>query len=978
MQTVIEKIQNTASIKAIVEVIRKALGNGRKSYVVTAKGEEVKTQFEVVDASMLLVSNHLDGRINEAYPQELQPRDRTRFSSKLQVNNISRSLRPAQLTDSGLSSHGAPIIGEDNAVESGNGRSMGIIRAYAEGRADDYRSFLIKHARDYGVRARDIEQMERPILVRRRLTDVDRVKFAKDSNLSDLQEMSSSEKAFVDAESITPAMMQLFAPSDSGDLLSLSNAPFVKAFMEEIGATAAAGLLTEDGRPTRQLIDRMQNSIFAKAYKDSRLVKMVSEEPDPEMRNVLTALNSAASDFAQMVMLSGDVHRETVGSLMEGASEVTSLDKTALGALKDAIDLVRRSKESGQHIQDVIAQVGMFEEATDEAKALALFIVDNNRSAKRMGQAFKLMAERINDELIHQQQAMGDMFGGGSVSLQEVLQMVSNQMQNEGGKGLSGALFESTKKRGDAVLPVLRNASSVQGMKRIIEALTFDGSGSLSTLAAAVNAAIKTLTMTSLNDAAALKRYQALTASILGKKIETFTDRYGRASLYTLHPLIRNAHMFKQPDWSALFNSGQIFQLHYAIKLVMADEVERTEVIAAAREAYPVISKVIGRSRILTQGYMSAMGIMLPEYRPASVYKAIIAASSDKGQSTLSATGASVAVMYDVDRGRELMKYGDVTAEAEGIKKRYTGYLSRVKAKIDSLQDSDKAVVEKLPYSLRAAFPAFHAVDLSGPTLNFGQTYGRRKSVSNWLERYDPEEIRDIADKHSQSSSLVSEIINEMADAAENHQQAIVNLCDRARALAQEIISESDVTEEDANEWIKGIKIHKKAIDTIDEKHGEGAFYNALNDIYRLCRGGISTLKEIKYLERTRAAACVNDGSLILGASSDLGVLWHEVGHHFEYSHPDRLAKAKAFMASGGEAGLLDLGRSEIAANLNLSDPYMGRLYGSKTIEDTRSTEIFSMAFQCFYEPRYAGNSILNGDALLDFVIGLIKGEHNA
>ncbi|MCV4777892.1 hypothetical protein OFM21_34450, partial [Escherichia coli] len=77
------------------------------SYVVTAKGDEVKTAFDIVDASALLVSNTLDGKINPDYPQELQPRDRTRASSLLQVNQISKDLRPAQLTDSGLSSHGA-------------------------------------------------------------------------------------------------------------------------------------------------------------------------------------------------------------------------------------------------------------------------------------------------------------------------------------------------------------------------------------------------------------------------------------------------------------------------------------------------------------------------------------------------------------------------------------------------------------------------------------------------------------------------------------------------------------------------------------------------------------------------------------------------------------------------------------------------------------------------------------------------------
>lgn len=437
-QSVLKQIQTAPTIKALINVIRQAFDRGRSSFVVTAKGDEVKTRFKLVDAANLVVSNHQDGRINEGYPQELQPRDRTRFSSKLQVNNISRSLRPAQLTDSGLSSHGSPIVGADNVVESGNGRTMGIIRAYAEGKADNYRDFLIQNARSYGISAADVKSMQRPILVRERLTDVDRAQFAKDSNLSDLQEMSASEKAFVDAESISPDMMQLFQPSEGGDLLARSNDAFISAFVTQIGATAAAGLLTEDGRPTRQLIDRLQNSIFAKAYKDERLVKMVSEEPDPDMRNVLTALNTAANDFAQMQILSGDVHKDTVSSLVDGTEDVASLDKKALGALKEAVDLVRQAKESGQHISDVIAQMGMFENASDEAKALALFIVQNNRSAKRMGKAFKLLADKINNELTHQQHALGDMFGGGEVSLQDILRQVSDELEAEGGTGLGG------------------------------------------------------------------------------------------------------------------------------------------------------------------------------------------------------------------------------------------------------------------------------------------------------------------------------------------------------------------------------------------------------------------------------------------------------------------------------------------------------------------------------------------------------------
>ena len=458
-----EQVAMATSMTTLIALLKNLPEFGRVSYVVTAKGDEIKTAFDIVDASTLLVSNTLDGKVNPAYPQELQPRDRTRASSLLQVNQISKDLRPAQLTDSGLSSHGAPIIGEDNAVESGNGRTMGIIKAYQDGIADKYRNYLIEHAGDFGLSADKVSSMQAPILVRRRQTKVNRVQFAKDSNISDLQEMAASEKAFVDADSISPEMMALFNPSDNGDLLGRSNNAFIRGFMMQVGATQAAGLVTEDGRPTRQLVDRVQNAIFAKAYKDSRLVRMVAEEPDPDMRNVLTALNAAASDFVQMQAISGEAHKQAVNTLVDGIETVDTLDKKALSALKDAVDLVRQSKESGQHINDVIAQGDMFTETDPEVKALALFIVANNRSAKRMGTAFKLMAQRINEELQHQGQALGDMFGGSEISLQDILRQVSDQLESEGMQGMDGALFESLDSDDDAIdmrifnVPILNN-----------------------------------------------------------------------------------------------------------------------------------------------------------------------------------------------------------------------------------------------------------------------------------------------------------------------------------------------------------------------------------------------------------------------------------------------------------------------------------------------------------------------------------------
>ncbi len=318
-------------ITLLKELGQKVPDLGRTSYVVTAKGDEVKTGFKLVEASKLIPSNTDDGRINPDFPQELQPRDRTRVSSLMQISKISQNLRPAQLADSGLSSHGAPIIGPDNVVESGNGRSLAIIKAYKTGKAEDYKNYLIENAGLYGFTPEKVAQMNQPVLVRERLTEVDRAKFAKDSNLSDLQQMSAAETAFSDAERIDNKLMDQFQPSEAGNLMAPSNKGFVNSFLTEIGDNSTAGLLTEDGRPTKQLIERMQNAVFAKAYKNEKLVKLVAEEADPEIRNILNALNGAASAFVEMQYLDGEVHKQTSDQI---ADAISIKDKDAIPTIE--------------------------------------------------------------------------------------------------------------------------------------------------------------------------------------------------------------------------------------------------------------------------------------------------------------------------------------------------------------------------------------------------------------------------------------------------------------------------------------------------------------------------------------------------------------------------------------------------------------------------------------------------------------------
>ena len=99
----------------------------------------------------MVTRHNQDLTANPAYPPELQPRARDRAASEAQVANIASRLQPERLGASNTVADGAPIVGPDGVVESGNGRVMALRRAYAANRpkAQGYRDWLAaRHVRD--------------------------------------------------------------------------------------------------------------------------------------------------------------------------------------------------------------------------------------------------------------------------------------------------------------------------------------------------------------------------------------------------------------------------------------------------------------------------------------------------------------------------------------------------------------------------------------------------------------------------------------------------------------------------------------------------------------------------------------------------------------------------------------------------------------------------------------------------------------
>jgi hypothetical protein len=128
----------------------------------------------VVELRDLITSNQA------GYDPALQPRDRTRAQSEEQIRRIVKEFDPERLGYAAEADRGAPIVGDDRMVESGNGRMMALREIYAEHpeKAQAYKDFLAS----LGI---DADRYDQPVLVRQRLTPLtpgQRVDFALNAN----------------------------------------------------------------------------------------------------------------------------------------------------------------------------------------------------------------------------------------------------------------------------------------------------------------------------------------------------------------------------------------------------------------------------------------------------------------------------------------------------------------------------------------------------------------------------------------------------------------------------------------------------------------------------------------------------------------------------------------------------------------------------------------------------------------------------
>jgi DNA repair protein RadC len=330
---------------------------GKEDRVTMGDGTKFNVRYAVVEADSVLASHDADG--NEI-PEYFQPAKKGRL----------RALN--------------------------NARTIAAKLAYQQGTAERYRKGFIQDGLNHGIALDSIASKNAPILIRV-YDDKEnaRPNIGALSNPEPGLGFSSAKKAFGDAKLLD---LSDFVPSESGDIDTPENAPalnrFALAIQQQGGDTA--DVKDRSGRFTTGFTKRFKNAVFAKAYKNQELVEVAAETADPDIKNILSALQAAAPNFAAF----------------DDAQDLEVRPK-----IVDAVGKIRDARARGLSLEDYSAQTDFFDqdELTEE---MVRFLWANQRAPKRLGEGLKAIAKFIDQEL-QSRQTIG-MFGDEPNDIEQI------------------------------------------------------------------------------------------------------------------------------------------------------------------------------------------------------------------------------------------------------------------------------------------------------------------------------------------------------------------------------------------------------------------------------------------------------------------------------------------------------------------------------------------------------------------------------
>lgn len=406
---------------------------GRQVTAFGPSGSRYEFRYRVADLDELGVNN-----------PDVQPRDRTRFTSEQQIADLARRMDPEQLLAGGDTlDRGAPIVGPDLLVESGNGRVSALRRIAEEdpGRFDaEVARTMRGRAAEYGLTADDFAGKRRPIIVRERLTDIpDRKAFAAEANQRAGLDMAASEQARVDADRLPESAINAFEVGDSQSveqaLQSPRNRTTVASFLGSFPAGERAALVTGDGTQLTPLgAQRMKAALLARTYEGEagrRLVDALTESADTGIKNIEAGIFGSLGKMAQA--------KQLVASGARPALDVT--DDVARAA-----QVLARLRAEGQTVRDFLAQGTLGgRDLTPFQEQLLEAFDQYGRSGKRVQTFLRGMAQEVIDA---PEPGQSSFLGMQAAATKEAL-VAKGRQAAEGG----ATLFDALRNERGAVEP---------------------------------------------------------------------------------------------------------------------------------------------------------------------------------------------------------------------------------------------------------------------------------------------------------------------------------------------------------------------------------------------------------------------------------------------------------------------------------------------------------------------------------------------
>jgi hypothetical protein len=396
-------------------------------------------RYRVVPLDSLVASHDDNFTRNPAFPKELQPRLRSRTASQMQVNTIASTLNPAALIeDVGQIDRGPMIVGPDNVVESGNGRTLALrlARQQYPDKWNAYQQALQAKLGELGIDPASVQGMADPVLVRERVDDVDRAEFAKEANEATILGMSTIEQALADVNKVSDEAVANFVVGENQSveqaLLASENQELVRGFVQALPANERAGVVDANGRINQQGLLRIKAALFAKTYPGEagqRLTNAFFESIDPTVRTIETGMFSALPAMARAEGLVRSGSRNADLSIGED--------------LAKAVDVLARLRKESITVADYLAQGSMWErELTPLQESLLQFLSGVGRSSKKVRDFLSTYSQSVENSPDPNQMATFEM---ESPTKEALVESAKRKTEPEGGNGpLFATVAETT------------------------------------------------------------------------------------------------------------------------------------------------------------------------------------------------------------------------------------------------------------------------------------------------------------------------------------------------------------------------------------------------------------------------------------------------------------------------------------------------------------------------------------------------------